>query len=182
MHEEKLKRDAEKANHHLVYVQSLLAKCKKHGDPFISAEDVDQCLKGINNEIVKKRILRVEILYRRHISGSDAKKRPHLYKVTQLSLAEININIVMLLTNSADELSDIPPIPCDDEVLKMLSLDQQVAAQNAYNTSETAAFEPKINEPCIVIWDQSDGRKWYLTMCRQHVDATHFLLQHLELV
>ena len=28
--------------------------------------------------------------------------------------------------------------------------------------SETTAFEPKINEICIVIWDQSDGRKWYL--------------------
>ena len=54
----------------------------------------------------------------------------------------------MLLTNSADKLSDIPPIPCEDEVLKMLSL---AAAQNVYNTSETAAFEPKINEPCIVI-------------------------------
>ena len=38
LHEEKLKRDAEKTNHHLLYVQSLLAKCKKHGGPFISAE------------------------------------------------------------------------------------------------------------------------------------------------
>ena len=57
----------------------------------------------------------------------------------------------MLLTNSADKLSDILPIPCEDEVLKMLSLDQHVAAQNVYNTSETAAFKPKINEPCIVI-------------------------------
>ena len=88
----------------------------------------------------------------------------------------------MLLTNSADEMFDILPIPCEDEVLKILSLDQQVAAQNAYNTSETVAFEPKVNEPCIVIWDQIDGRKWYLAMCRQHVNATHFLLQHLDLV
>ena len=39
----------------------------------------------------------------------------------------------MLLTNSADELSDTSPIPCEDEEQKMLSLDQQVAAQNVYN-------------------------------------------------
>ena len=32
----------------------------------------------------------------------------------------------MVLTNSADKLSDIPPIPCEDGVLKMLSLDQHV--------------------------------------------------------
>ena len=46
--------------------------------------------------------------------------RPHSYKVNQLSLAEMKINIVILLTNSADELSDIPPIPCEDKVLKVL--------------------------------------------------------------
>ena len=40
------------------------------------------------------------------------------------------MNIVMLLTNSADELPDIPPISCEDEGLKILSLDQKVAAQN----------------------------------------------------
>ena len=38
LHEKKLKRDAEKGNHHLLYVQSLLAKCVKHGGLFISAE------------------------------------------------------------------------------------------------------------------------------------------------
>ena len=148
MHEEKLKRVAEKANQHLLYVQSLLAKCKKHGGPFISAEEVDQCLNCIKDEIEKKRILCVEILYHRHTSGSDVQ---HLYKVNQLTLEGMKINIVMLVTNSADELSDILPIPCEDEMLEMLSLDQQVAAQNGYNMSETAAFEPKINEPCIVI-------------------------------
>ena len=46
----------------------------------------------------------------------------------------------MLLTTSADELSNIPPIPCEDEEKKMFSLDQQVAAQNVYNRSEKAAF------------------------------------------
>ena len=135
---------------------SLLAKCKKHGGPFISADEADQCLKDIKDAIKKTRILRAEILYRRHTSGSDAQRRPHLYKVNQSLLAETKINTVMLLTNTADELPDILPIPCEDEVLKMLSLDQQVAAQNECNTSETAVFEPEINEPCIVIWDQSD--------------------------
>ena len=62
------------------------------------------------------------------------------------------MNIVMLLTNSVDELSDIPPISCKDEKLKMLSLDQQVTAQNVYNMSGTVAFKSKIRETCIVIW------------------------------
>ena len=53
---------------------------------------------------------------------------------------------MILLTTSADELSDIPPIPCEDEEQKILSLDQQVAAENVYNMSETTVFEPMISE------------------------------------
>ena len=75
----------------------------------------------------------------------------------------------MLLPSSADELSDISPIPCEDEEQKMLSLDQQVAAQNVY-MSETAAFEPKINEICIVIWEKSDGKKCYLLLGTKVID------------
>ena len=41
--------------------------------------------------------------------------------------------------------------------------------------SETAVFKPKIDESRVVIWDQSDGHKQHLAMCRQHLDATHFL-------
>ena len=54
--EEKLKRDAEKANHHMFYFHSC-SKMLVHGGPFISAEEVDQCLKGIKDEIEKKFIL-----------------------------------------------------------------------------------------------------------------------------
>ena len=57
----------------------------------------------------------------------------------------------MLLTNTDHELRDIHLVPCEDEVLKMLSLDQQVAVQNQCYTSETAALGPKLNKPCIVI-------------------------------
>ena len=41
-------------------------------------------------------------------------------------------------------------------------------------------FEPKISEPCIVIWDEQDGRKWFVAMCRKRVDSQHFLMEHLE--
>ena len=62
LHDEKLKTHPEKANHHLLYVQSLLAKCKKHRGPFNTAEKVDQCLKGIEDEIEQKCILQQDIL------------------------------------------------------------------------------------------------------------------------
>lgn len=124
-------------------------------------------------------ILHVEILYYDHTSGSHAQQRPHLYKINQLLLAEMKISILMLLTNNAAELYDIPPISCEDKCSKYQISRQQL---KIHTTSETAVFEPKINEPCIVIQDQSDGQKQYLSMYRQCVDATNFLLEHLELV
>ena len=27
-------------------------------------------------------------------------------------------------------------------------------------------FEPKINDPCIVIWDEQDGRKWFVAVLK----------------
>ena len=94
----------------------------------------------------------------------------------------MKFNIVILI-NSADQFSDTPPIQCKDKVIKVLSLGLQVSAKHAYSLSETVTFETKIKELCIVILDQSDGLKWYLMeICRQHVNVTHFLLDHLELV
>ena len=109
LHGENLKRDAGKVNYNLFYVPSLLTKYK-HGGPFISLHS--SWLKGIKDEIEKKRILPVKILYCFYTPGNDVQQRPHLYKGNQLSLAEMKINIVMLLTNSFVVLPDIPPTSC----------------------------------------------------------------------
>ena len=119
LHEKKLKKDTEKATHQFEYENSLLTRCKKHGGPFASTEKVEQCLHNIIDVIEKKRILRVEILYSRHSCSSDAQQRPHLYKVNQISLTKMKVNIATLLTNNFAESLEIPPIPSEDEVIKL---------------------------------------------------------------
>ena len=151
MHEQKLKKDAEKATHQFEYVNSLLTRCKKHGGPFASTEEVGQCLHNIVDDTDKKCILRVEILYRRHSCSSDAQQRAHLYKVNQISLTKIKVNIATLLTNNFAESFEIPPIPSEDEVVKLLSLQQNQPPINELpDVPEQHDFEPKVNEPCIV--------------------------------
>ena len=44
---------------------------------YFGQQEVNQCLKGIKDEIEKNRKLSVEILYHCHASGSD-EQRPHL--------------------------------------------------------------------------------------------------------
>ena len=90
-------------------------------------KEVKQCLHNINDDIEKKHVLGVEILYHHHSSGSDTQQRPHLYKVNQLSLTEMKVNIATLLTNNFVESLNIPPIPSEDEVVQLLSLQQNPA-------------------------------------------------------
>ena len=61
--------------------------------------EVHSCLKGIKDEIEKKRILPVKIVYCFHTFGNDAQQRPHLYKVNQLSSAEMKISFVINILN-----------------------------------------------------------------------------------
>ena len=79
LHEQKLKKNPEKGTHQFGYVNNLLTNCKKHGGPFVSTEEVE---------------------YSRHSCICDAQQRPHLYKVNQLSLTEMKVNITTLLTNN----------------------------------------------------------------------------------
>ena len=182
-HEQRLKKDAEKTTYQFEYVNSLLTKCKEHGGPFVSTEEIEQCLHNIDDDIEKKRILRVEILYCRHSCGSDAQQRPHLYKVNQLSLTKMIINIATLLTNNFVQSLDIPPIPSEDEVVQLLSLQQnQLPINELPDVPEQHDFEPKINKPCIVIWDEQDGRKWFVAMCQKKLDSQDFLIDYLEQV
>ena len=122
LHEQKSKKDAEKATHQFEYVNSLLTRCKKHGGPFALTEEVEQCLHNIVDDIEKKPILHVKILYHRHSCSSNAQQRSHLYKVNQISLTKMKVNIATLLTNNFAESLEIPPIPSEDEVVKLLSL------------------------------------------------------------
>ena len=123
---------------------------------------------NIVDNIEKKCILRVDILYRHHSSTSDAQQRRHLYKVNQISLTEMKVNIATLLTNNFAESLEIPPIPSEDEVGKLLSLQQNQSPINELpDVPKQHDFEPKISEPWIVIWDKQDGRKWFAAMCRK---------------
>ena len=72
-------------------------------------------------------------------------------------------NIITLLTNNFAESSEIPPIPSEEEAVKLLSLQQNQPPINELpDVPEQHDFEPKIKESCIVIWDEQDGRKWFV--------------------
>ena len=76
----------EKAIHRGNYVHTLLVKCKQHGGPFTSKNELEICIQNNKeSDIQLKRILRVEISNRKHTSLKDFQTSPELYKINQLS-------------------------------------------------------------------------------------------------
>ena len=93
----------------------------------------------------------------------------------------MKVNIATILTNNFAESLDIPPIPSEDKVVQLLSLQQnQLLINELSDVPEQHDFEPKINEPCIVIWDGQDGRKLFVARCQKQMDPQHFLMKHLK--
>ena len=179
--EVKLKNDVKKAAKQIEYVHLLLAKCKKHGGPFISINEVETNLKVVGSDTEKKRILRAEILYRRHTSTKDFQNRPHLYKVNQLSLIEMKINIATIITNPVSDLKEIPTLPTEEEVMQMITVRNE-PMKNNITALGIENFEPKVNELCIVMWDEKNIRNWYVAMCQKRLNANQFYLEHLECI
>ena len=125
--------------------------------------------------------LQIEILCYCHTCSSDAQQRPHLQKVNQLTLTAMKVKNAMLLTNNVAESLEIPPIPSKDEVVKLLSLKKNQSPEHkTLDIPEQSEFDSKIDEPCIVIWDEHNGRKWFVAMCLWCADSTYLLLEHLE--
>ena len=199
--EQKLKENAAKASHRVEYVHVLLAKCKKHGGPFVSVQELESHLKELRNEADVKKMLREEISYRRHISTRDFQERPQLYRVNQISVIEMKVNLGVLLTNAEIDVEETTTLPSEEEIMNTL-VGEDITCQiphsgnaghqesmNANHTdpgnsaaADNTFSEPVINEPCIVIWDEASDRKWYLAMCRSKLDHEKFLVDHLECV
>ena len=103
-----------------------------------------------------------------------------------MTIADFKLNLSILLTNDYEDISNIPDMPTEDDILKALgqdilpddvleNLDQTTAGTNGDD-------EPNpINEPCIVIWDDKNGkRNWYLGICIKKTKEKNYVIEHLE--
>lgn len=122
------------------------------------------------------KILREEISYRWHISTRDFQERPQLYRVNQISVIEMKVNLRVLLTNAEIDVEETTTLPTEEEIMNTL-VGEDITCQtphsgnaghqesmNANHTdpgksaADNTFSEPVINEPCIVIWDEASDR------------------------
>lgn len=143
--------------------------------------------------------MRTEVGFQKYTSLLDVKIHPNLYKVNQTSKVKLKINLGILITNEYINLSDIPDMHTDDDVLKALIPDGDTSSTDSHDMSVHISVPDAIevptignisgdiviNEMCVVIWDRKDGkRQWYLHryLCLEKCEdgENDYEFKHLE--
>jgi hypothetical protein len=101
------------------------------------------------------------LCFRRHLSPRDLIARPHLYKVNQMTTTDMKINLAIILTNEDGPPSEIPDMPDEDEIIRILQDDgnDQVPGQDEGISNGSESEDLLVNEPCIVFWDDKDDKR-----------------------
>ena len=170
------------------YVHVLLRKCKAWKGPFTTVEELEACVAKTTDDEKLKTILRTEVSYRRHTSPRDYQARTNLYRLNQITTAELKVNLTLILTSDTENIEALQDMPTEEDMIKVFKLDVQhvekpddTELQELPASSQPSASpEVEVNEPCIVIWDINDKRQWFVGICiSDHNDGT-YTVEHLE--
>ena len=176
---DKIKKDCNDALIATEYVHILLKKCKTWGGPLTDVTELERIVVQSDDDQNLKSILRSEIAYRKRTSN-DAKTRPQLYRLNQLSTAEMKVNLTLILTTETEiDATSIPEMPTEDEMKSIFFGSDSVTIKQLESESLPEP-EVTVNEPCIVIWDTNTSRQWYLGICVSEESDGTYTVEHLE--
>ena len=152
---EKLEQNCHTALKAIEYVHVLLQKCKFWSGSFTNIDELEKCVNASDNDDALKVILRNKVAYRKYTSPHDQKARPQLYRLSQITTAELKINLALILTSETDMMQE--------DLTKHANRRRHGAhVPETAPTEQSVTYVPNkepevnINEPCIVIWDTSD--------------------------
>ena len=119
--------------------------------------------------------LRQEIGFQKLLHPVDAKERPHLYKMNELTCEQLTENITILLDSTIDATEEEVLFPNEDDIMEILN-----EKSNDVLVENTAGFQPQ--QPLAVIWNNDDGSTYWAVgffMC--DVEDEFIKVDHLEL-
>ena len=157
------------------FLGMVLRKCKIHGGPLTSVEELENFVREKNTERAKK-CLRLEIQFQRMTHQGDSQERPDLYKVNGIDAVEMIANLAVLLSSDVvqDQGEDVI-FDSEEQIMKMLEDKEEIA------TESSQKFNPQ--DPVIVLWDeQNGGMEWYVGFYLDDNDDGTVRIDHLERV
>ena len=109
------------------YKDLLLKKCKQHGGPVATVEDVRMLVNNESDEKKLKSCLRTEVGFQKALHPFDARERSYLYKMNYLSVEELTENLVILLdvSQSAATGDELVQFPTEEEIFDIIKSKDQ---------------------------------------------------------
>ena len=136
----------EKKVRNLEYKDLLLRKCKQHGGPFVNLSEVRDFVNQQKDDSKQLRThLRQEIGFQKLLHPVDAKERPHLYKMNELTCEQLTENITILLDSTIDATEEEVLFPNEDDIMEILN----EKCNDALVENTTAGFQPQ--QPLAVV-------------------------------
>ena len=123
----------------------------------------------------QKQMLCNELLLHKLICKHDFQENPRLYKVNNISEAEMKVNLGILFSGEHDKESNQQiEIPNQTEILGTFETYAKL------KESDPLAVSAPLDEPCAVIWNTPHGRKWYTGLTRSIINEDSLVKEYLE--
>ena len=125
-------------------------------------------------------MLRNELLIQKQMCKQDQIENPALYKVNGMSVAQMKVNLGVLLSgNHEKDLEGTVVFPDESPMLSILD-DPNYEVAVHKDSSNVEEHEIPFNEPCAEIWDNPNGREWFIGMARERISKDEFLIDYLS--
>ena len=136
---------------------------------FTTVNELEACaVETIHDEKLRTK-LRMEASYRKHTSPRYYQARKHLYRLNEISTAELKVNLTLILTSDTENMETLRDMPTEEDMIKVFKLDVQhvekpddAGLQELPAASQPAAFsevELEVNKPGIVMWNINNKRQ-----------------------
>ena len=86
----------------------------------------------------------------------------------------------MLSGDHEEDGDEAIEFPDEGKILSFLEEESIGDEETVIDDSAEKGNEVPLNKPCAVIWDEQNGREWYIGITRSRVDDDHHLIEYLE--
>ena len=172
LHKLKVEEKLEKAKNQSQYTNKLLNQCKSWRGPVCSIDELNTILS--EKPDMMEQIVRTELTYYRNTHKAEVIASPSLFKLNKISHEERLTNLCVLLGGMSDR--SITILPGNKDALAALKNGDGVVGV----VEEEAILV--VNQICVTVWNEVNGKQWYIGYCTEVKENGTFLVEHVDRV
>ena len=146
-----------------------------------SLTELKRFVNSSDDNVVLKKLLRVEIGFQKMMHPVAVKERGHLYKMNLLTVEQLVENLTILLDGDIDsfEGKEVALFPTKEDIMDILTKTQPSNDVDYSDVSGCNIFTPQ--QPLAIVWDHVNGKRyWCVGFFLREDDEDCVQVDHLE--